>query len=81
VVVRAGPKLCTTDYEGVTLGDELESESDIWEEDAIYHILVTFDLSRDHFNNPVQSLKSDKIARPHRKPFGPFYPLETFFHR
>lgn len=62
VIVRAGAKLCTTDYKGDTLEDDelFNSESDVWEEDAVYPMLITFDLKKDHFNDPANELLTIK---------------------
>jgi len=32
------------------------------------------------YNKHMRNILWDKISRPHRKPFGLFYPLETCFY-
>ena len=53
VYVRAGPKLCTTDY--FTPADEdsalFDKGTDLWDDEAVFPIKVSFNMPRAYFNN------------------------------
>ena len=47
VFVRAGPKLCTTDY--TSADDEIVDSEALWDEQAVYLIKIKFNMKKDNF--------------------------------
>ena len=65
VYVQAGPKGCTTEYQGTVFdGDDVPTEETEWERIAVYPIFVQLDISSDVFNiedkrSPELRIKQD----------------------